>query len=319
MFKKSGSCQSKSEAKLRGKELKALRAGIAEAFGLDTDQLDLLLPTKKGRDVALRRLGGGVRTELLCLDGTPMLIDPGSKGKSVNVCPTLAALWLVPRALPVMQIHPPVSKYVISGSDLMMPGLHSVLPPPGSDSSDYTLTAGSYVAIAVAGNPLPLAVGKLLFDPRSAGTAQGRVVETLHYYGDALWEASGKVRPNEGFLDEIVAPIGPVEFPEGHAGEEVEGEEEEEEGEEEEEEGGEGEGEEEAAAGEGAGGAEGQAEAARLERLDGLQTQEEGEEAGESGAAAVDSDDELDALVQAELDPSGGGGAENALFGAISM
>eukprot|EP01044_Picomonas_judraskeda_P021778 COSAG03_NODE_5225_length_1307_cov_8.677980_1_plen_304_part_10 len=252
MFKKSGSCQSKAEVKLRGKELKVLRASIADAFGLDTEALDLLLPTKKGRDVAIRKLGGGVRTELLCLDGVPMLIDPGSKGKAMNLCPTLAALWLVPRALPVVQIHPPVSKYIISGSDLMMPGVHSVLPPPGCGANDYALPVGSYVAIAVAGNPMPLAVGKLLFDPLKAGAeggasgapththththtttttttttththmphppprpfphrklvgrcGAGRLVESLHYYGDALWEASGKGRPNEGFLDQVPA------------------------------------------------------------------------------------------------------------------
>jgi predicted ribosome-associated RNA-binding protein Tma20 len=292
MFKKSGSCVSKSEVKLRGKELKALRAGLADAFGLDTEALDLVLPAKKGRDVAVRRLGGGTRTELLCLDGVPMLIDPGrpgSKGISVNLCPTLSALWLVPRALPVVQIHPPVSKYVISGSDLMMPGVHSVLPPPGS-VSDYTLATGSYVAIAVAGNPMPLAVGKLLFDPLSAGAEGGRLVENLHYYGDALWEASGKVRPNDGFLDQVVAPIGPVEWPEGctppgaGAGAEDEGNEEQERA-------------------DGAAGNEkgetadcvgDQAAAARLERLDGLQKQD--------GISAANSDDELDALVQQELD-----------------
>ena len=84
MFKKSGSCQSKSEAKLRGKELKALRAGLAAQLGLADADLDLILPTAKKRDVALRRLGGGVRTELLCLDGTPMLIDGGERSKCVK-------------------------------------------------------------------------------------------------------------------------------------------------------------------------------------------------------------------------------------------
>ncbi len=285
MFKKSASCASKAEAKLRGKELKALRAGLADAFGLETEALDLVLPAKKGRDVAVRRLGGGVRTELLCLDGVPMLIDPGSKGKSVSLCPTLAALWLVPRALPVVQIHPPVSKYVISGSDLMMPGVHSVLPPPGSSASDYTLAAGSFVAIAVAGNPMPLAVGKLLFDPLSAGAEGGRLVESLHYYGDALWEASGKVRPNEGFLDQVVTPIGPVEWPEGWAPPGADDENEEQEG-------------EDGAAGneqdEAAGCAGDRAATARLERLDELQQQDD--------ISAVNSDDELDALVHQELD-----------------
>ena len=52
MFKKSGSCQSKSEAKLRGKELKALRAGLAAQLGLADADLDLILPTAKKREMA---------------------------------------------------------------------------------------------------------------------------------------------------------------------------------------------------------------------------------------------------------------------------
>ena len=66
----------------------ALRAGLAAQLGLADADLDLILPTAKKRDVALRRLGGGVRTELLCLDGTPMLIDGGERSKKKSsLCP----------------------------------------------------------------------------------------------------------------------------------------------------------------------------------------------------------------------------------------
>jgi predicted ribosome-associated RNA-binding protein Tma20 len=147
----------------------------------------LWLPTAKSRDVAVRRLGGGVRTQLLCLDGVPMLIDVsgGKTMKDAKLCPTLAALWLVPRALPVLQVHPPVSKFVISGSDLMAPGLHSVLLPPSMAEQGGLPPPGCFVSVAVAGNPMPLAVGKLLFDPLASHATEGRLVETMHFYGDA--------------------------------------------------------------------------------------------------------------------------------------
>ena len=90
----------------------------------------------------------------------------------------------------------------------MMPGVHSVL-------ASRPLSAGHYVAIAVAGNPMAVGVGRLLFNPleRAPGEREGRVVEAIHSYGDQLWRLSGETRPNEGFLDDCVVPVGPVQLP----------------------------------------------------------------------------------------------------------
>ena len=47
-----------------------------------------------------------MRVELFCLDGVPVLIEPGGK-KKMDLCPTLAGLWAAPGLLPVVQIHAP--------------------------------------------------------------------------------------------------------------------------------------------------------------------------------------------------------------------
>lgn len=90
MFKKPKDVESKNVGKLRGKELKKLRADAAKAFpplAADPAALDLLLPLK-GHDVSLMKLGGGTRTQLFCVDGAAVLVDSGEKGGSLF--PTLA-------------------------------------------------------------------------------------------------------------------------------------------------------------------------------------------------------------------------------------
>ena len=155
--------------------------------------------------MALRRLGGGVRTELLCLDGTPMLIDGGERSKKKSsLPPTLAALWLVPRALPTLQIHPPVSKFIISGSDLMMPGCTRAADRKSRSPSGSTSPSPSP-------QPASHGRGRLLFDPSPPIRRRARGRDT-----PPRRRAVGggqQVRPNEGFGDQLVAPTGPVEWP----------------------------------------------------------------------------------------------------------
>ena len=45
--------------------------------------------------------------DLFCLDGVPVLIEPGGK-KKMDLCPTLAGLWAAPGLLPVVKgnAHP---------------------------------------------------------------------------------------------------------------------------------------------------------------------------------------------------------------------
>eukprot|EP01050_Picozoa_sp_SAG11_P033378 SAG11_NODE_11311_length_769_cov_1.000000_1_plen_66_part_10 len=66
MFKKPAVCEAKHEGKLRGKELKKLRADASKAFpplAAVAGSLDSLLPLK-GHDASLRKLGGGTRLQL---------------------------------------------------------------------------------------------------------------------------------------------------------------------------------------------------------------------------------------------------------------
>lgn len=111
---------------------------------------------------------------------------------------TAMALWEAPDALPFFVVAQPVSKFVCGGADLMLPGVRAI--------SHESLREGSLAAIKVAGNPLPFAVGVVLFDPSQAAAAEGRVLQLLQTYRDGLWEAGGEAQPNAGFSQDQVFP-----------------------------------------------------------------------------------------------------------------
>jgi len=89
----------------------------------------------------------------------------------------------------------------------MLPGVNVTTQPPAA------FQKGALVAIAVPGNPAPIAVGLATMsadDMRAAGLAagKGKAVEVLQAYGDYLYaEAAGSPVPNEGFLPTAVMPL----------------------------------------------------------------------------------------------------------------
>ncbi|KAJ1980841.1 hypothetical protein H4R35_000949, partial [Dimargaris xerosporica] len=102
------------------------------------------------------------------------------------VLPTMYTLRQFPTMLPVIQTHPPVLEHLVSGADLMLPGI--VVPAAGLPA----FTAGQVVAIATTTSPLPVAVGYALLPSTemaaAVGSAKGKAVCILHAYGDHLWQ-----------------------------------------------------------------------------------------------------------------------------------
>ncbi|CAN0141699.1 unnamed protein product, partial [Ectocarpus sp. 4 AP-2014] len=50
---------------------------------------------------------------------TPLFFD--SDGRN-NLFPTVYALWRPGRCCPLLLVHPPVSKFLLNGADVMLPG-----------------------------------------------------------------------------------------------------------------------------------------------------------------------------------------------------
>jgi translation initiation factor 2D len=182
-----------SRSLLRTKEGKALRDAVLRCMpSLDTTRLDILIHPK-GIEVSkftssAKLIGyGGV-------GAPPDIIDLDPKSHQTRLLPTLTALWRVGGDFfPTLLIPSVVSPFLLRGADLMLPGVIAQSLP--------FFRAGDMVAISVLGNPSPIAIGEAIVssDAAVASEMRGRGVRILHFFGDALWVATGRVVPNIGF------------------------------------------------------------------------------------------------------------------------
>ena len=74
----------------------------------------------------------------------------------------------------------------------------------------FSFASGAVVCIQVAGNPIPLAVGRTLMSGSnivmSPSDAKGHAVDVLHYFGDSLWKMGSRAVPL-GFSFDHVSPV----------------------------------------------------------------------------------------------------------------
>merc|ERR1719272_2257748 len=100
--------------------------------------------------------------------------------------------------MPELSIFPPVSKFVLNGADLMLPG---VLVPANGVAGFGTVTKGQKRCIKIDGNAYPIAVGKMLVNQTQMEKMKGKGLEVCHVFKDLLWVFSGKAFPNAGFSE----------------------------------------------------------------------------------------------------------------------
>ncbi|KAJ1929199.1 hypothetical protein IWQ60_001368 [Tieghemiomyces parasiticus] len=121
-------------------------------------------------------------------------------GPRTIIAPTVYTLWKFPTLLPKVYTHVPVLEHLVSGADLMLPG---VIRPPYAPV-DASLQPGQIVTVAVRnagteGPDTPVAVGYLALSGseilQSAPRAKGKAVHILHTYMDYVWQHGDKSDP----------------------------------------------------------------------------------------------------------------------------
>lgn len=131
--------------------------------------------------------------------GSPMFVDfSGGHGDAHMVWPTICALAIVPGLLRPMYVHPGVSSYIVSGADVMWPG---VISEPEADAGVGRFQRGERRALVAQGNPVPFAVGWLSSDSATVIAAHrtGKALSIVHSYLDELWKLGDGRPPNVGF------------------------------------------------------------------------------------------------------------------------
>jgi translation initiation factor 2D len=127
MFKKEP-VQERSKSLLKNKDIRAFRQSLLAAFprlandkGVDANPL-ADAPFLDKSQVSTSKLGShGVLYS--CPEG-PIAFEPRD-GDVPGIVPSLYFLSCYPRALRRVEIHSPVSEYILNGADLMLPGVVS--------------------------------------------------------------------------------------------------------------------------------------------------------------------------------------------------
>ncbi|CAB3373494.1 Hypothetical predicted protein [Cloeon dipterum] len=179
MFKKFEEKESVSGVQqLKSSVQKAIRSKIQEQYPslAEGNYLDTILPKKD----AFRIVKCHDHVEIIVASSGELLFFRHREGPWV---PTLKLLHKYPFCLPWQQVDKGAIRFVLSGANIMCPGLTS----PGAKMT--AAQKGTVVAIMAEGKQHALAVGLTALSTQEiASVNKGVGVENYHYLNDGLWQ-----------------------------------------------------------------------------------------------------------------------------------
>jgi translation initiation factor 2D len=180
----------KTSAPLRNSDRRKLKQHIIQAFSLDQDVGDELVPDGL-LSVKFKTHTDEPGVAYLGPGGDPLWFTLGIG--SEDMIPTVYTLWKKPDLIPFLSTPSAVIPVLVGGADLMIPGV--VQHPP-------SLQAGQLVSITEhIHHPTrigpPLAVGHVAVDSDvlSEDAAKGKAVFVLHAWNDHLFDMGHKGNP----------------------------------------------------------------------------------------------------------------------------
>lgn len=158
---------------------RSLKSKLVEQFPKLEEVIDELLPKK----TELQIIKCSDKIQLYAVGDEVLFFQ-----KFEELIPTLRFVHKYPEAFPTIQIDRGAIKFVLSGANIMCPGLTSsgaALPEaPG-------LAQDSIVVVNAENKENALAIGKLLMSTEDIKSInKGHGVETIHHLGDCLWNFS---------------------------------------------------------------------------------------------------------------------------------
>lgn len=98
--------------------------------------------------------------------------------------PSLKIVHRYPTAFPRVQVDRGAIKFVLSGANIMCPGLTS----KGAQLPEEEMPVDTLVAVYAEGKEHALAIGKLIMSTEDIKSInKGIGIELMHYLGDGLW------------------------------------------------------------------------------------------------------------------------------------
>lgn len=157
-------------------DTKDIKAGLVKSCPAVEEFIDELFPKKS--EVYGMRLKSNDKVELAIVDDNIICYKKGKE-----YVPTLWLLHQYPHILPRFQVDKGAIRFVLSGANIMCPGLTS----PGGSMED--VDAGSLIAIHAEGKTHAIAVGATTLSTKEIREVNKDIgVTNLQYVGDDLWK-----------------------------------------------------------------------------------------------------------------------------------
>lgn len=176
MFKKFTKEDVHSRSNIKSSAQRGLKTKFVDQYEGLEPAIDNVIPKKS----QLTLIKCEDKIQLYALDGEVVLFQYFD-----DLIPTLKTVHKYPQGFPSVQVDRGAIKFVLSGANVMSPGLTSA----GGKLPEEPLPQDSIVVIYAEGKEHALAIGKLLMGTDEIKEKnKGIGIELVHYLGDGLWE-----------------------------------------------------------------------------------------------------------------------------------
>lgn len=175
MFKKFTKEDVHSRSNIKSSVQRGLKSKFVSQFEKLEPVIDDLIP-KKSQAVLVKCED---RIQLYSIDEEVVLFQHFD-----DLIPTLKVVHKYPDCFPKVQVDRGAIKFVLSGANIMCPGLTSA----GAKLPEENLPVDTLVTVYAEGKENALAIGKLLMSTDDIKSINKNIgVELIHYLGDGLW------------------------------------------------------------------------------------------------------------------------------------
>ena len=191
MFKKFSKEDIHSRSNIKSSVQRGLKSNFVSAYPDLANAIDNIIP-KKSQVILIKCED---KIQLYSVDNTnnPQANDNEDDDDNneivliqhfTDIIPTLKTVHKYPQLFPRVQVDRGAIKFVMSGANIVCPGLTS----KGGDLPEENLPVDTIVTVYAEGKENALAIGKLVMSVDDIKKKnKGIGIEVLHYLGDGLW------------------------------------------------------------------------------------------------------------------------------------
>ncbi|KAF6006024.1 hypothetical protein HII13_001311 [Brettanomyces bruxellensis] len=175
MFKKFTKDDVHTQTNVKSSVQRALRTKLVNQYPKLEESIKILMPKKS--TVVLYKCEDKIN--LYAVNDEVLFYQ-----KFDELIPSLKLIHMYPSCFPRVQVDRGAIKFILSGANIMCPGLTS----KGAKLPDEDIAKGTTVAVYAEGKENALAVGKLLMSTDEIKKVnKGMGIELIHYLADGLW------------------------------------------------------------------------------------------------------------------------------------